>query len=356
MSERHDKDAGMGAPAKGGFLARIRAAGPVEVAWAVVRAGVLLVTLIVALDLVGVLDVFGDQQIEPSSSSRLPGEYLYLDDERVDAYLGQLRGGLSPTEQRSVSLTEGREAQLGLEQVVQVGGKVERKEVIERTVSSRAADRFFVLESELEARFTQVDDVGLRFKSILAPGEGCKEIASLETIKEGQILRILGANLRVPTYALALAKVAHADQFLAPHQKEVPSQRLAQLARESQPGLKRLVDSLGADPQLPLRLQIKAKGGCQVFMPARYSKVIDAPSMLTGPITIVGKVVRRLTKRETNYFDVDTAVRYERALKRSAPRVRRMLGLGGVGIRDVVNSSATVHYPGLVLLPLAMYK
>jgi hypothetical protein len=36
--------------------------------------------------------------------------------------------------------------------------------------------------------------------------------------------------------------------------------------------------------------------------------------------------------------------------------VRRMLGLGGVGIRDVVNSSATVHYPGLVLLPLAMYK
>jgi hypothetical protein len=33
-----------------------------------------------------------------------------------------------------------------------------------------------------------------------------------------------------------------------------------------------------------------------------------------------------------------------------------MLGLDEVGVRNVVNSSATVHYPGLVLLPLAMYK
>jgi len=352
MSERHHEEA----PEKGGFISRLRSARPLDVAGAIVKAVVVLVTLVVALDLVGVLDVFEDEQLEPSTVARLPGEYLYLDDERVDAYLGQLRGGLSPTEQRSISLTESRDAQLGLEQVVQIGGNVERKEVIERTVSSGAADRFYVLESELEARFTEADDVGLRFKSVLAPGEGCEEIARLETIKEGQILRILGANLRVPTYALALAKIAHADQFLAPGQAEVPRQRLTQLARDSQPGLKRLVDSLGPDPQLPLRLQIKARGGCQVFMPARYSKVIDAPSMLTGPVTIVGKVVRRLTRKESTYFDVDTAVRYERALRRSAPGVRRMLGLDEVGVRNVVNSSATVHYPGLVLLPLAMYK
>ena len=91
-------------------------------------------------------------------------------------------------------------------------------------------------------------------------------------------------------------------------------------------------------------------------MPAQYSKVIDAPSMLTGPITIVGKVVRRLTQLEETYFDVDTAVRWERALKQSPPRVRRLLHLDEVGIRKVVTSSATVSYPGLVLLPLAIYK
>ncbi len=351
MSEQHDKDAD--APVRGGFIARMRAAGPLEIAWAVVRAGVLLVSLIVALDLVGVLNVFGDEQIEPSSSSRLPEEFLYLDDERVDAYLGQLRGGLSPTEQRSLSLTKKIDARLGAEPVVQVGGTTEKTESIERTVFLRAADRFFQLESELEDRYTDVG-VGLEFMSIEARSTACPEIERLERIKEGQILRILGANLRVPTYALALAKVAHADQFHTDYQEEVSPQDLAQFAREGQRGLKRFVKSLGADPQLPFWVQ--PRKGCEVFMPARYSKVNDAPSMLTGPVTIVGKVVRRLTRRERTYFDVDTAVRWVRALKESAPGVRRTLGLTRRGIRQMVNSTATVEYPGLVLLPLAIYK
>jgi hypothetical protein len=351
MSEQHDEDAG--ARVKGGFIARMRAAGPVEVAWAVVRAGVLLVSLIVALDLVGVLDVFGDEQIEPSSSSRLPEEFLYLDDERVDAYLGQLRGGLSPTEQRSLRLTKKIDARLGVEPVVQVGGTAEKTESIERTVFLRAADRFFQLESELEARYTHVD-VGLEFKEIEARSNACPEIKKLLRIKEGQILRILGANLRVPAYALALAKVAHADQFHTDYQKKVSNKTFARLAQEGQRGLKRYVKSLGDDPQLPF--WIKPKGRCEVFMPARYSKVNDAPSMLTGPVTIVGKVVRRLTKGEQTYFDVDTAVRWERALRESTPGVRRTLGLNRRWLRQMVNSTATVHYPGLVVLPLAIYK
>jgi hypothetical protein len=357
MSERHDKDAGEVPSGKDGFIARAR---PGDVARMVGWAAVGVVWLIVVLDLAGVLDVFGDEQIEPSAGSRVPGEYLYLDDERVDAYLGQLRGGLSLNEQRSISLTERHQAQAGLDQVVQIGASSERQETIDRTVESNAADRFFMLESELEARFTQGDEVGPRFKSILARRDACPEMRRLAEIKEGQILRIFGANLLVPTYALALAKVAHADQFRAEDQHEVPGKRLALLAREGQRGLKQLVESLGADPLLPFRLQIhpkQPKKGCQVFMPAQYSKVIDAPSMLTGPVTIVGKVVRRLTQQERTYFDVDTAIRWERALRRSTPRVRRLLGLDEVGmIRKAVNSSATVGYPGLVLLPLAIYK
>jgi hypothetical protein len=190
--------------------------------------------------------------------------------------------------------------------------------------------------------------------SIEARSTACPEIEGLERIKEGQILRILGANLRVPTYALALAKVAHADQFHTDYQKKVLPRRLAQFAREGQRGLKRFVKSLGPDPQLPFWIQ--PRKGCEVFMPARYSKVNDAPSMLTGPVTIVGKVVRRLTRSERKYFDVDTAVRWVRALKESPPGVRRTLGLNRGGIRQMVNSTATVEYPGLVLLPLAIYK
>ena len=361
MSERHDEDAGEVARGKDGFIARVRSARPVDVAKTVAWALGALVGLIVVLDLFGVLDIFGNEQIEPSPASRLPAEFLYLDDERVDAYLGQLRGGLSPTEQRSIRLTKRHQAEAGLDKVVQLGGSTEQEELINRSVETNAADRFFLLESELAARFTDVDDVRLRFKSIVAPRDACTEIRRLKEIKEGQILRVLGANLRVPTYALALAKVAHADQFRPPGQDEVMPRQLARLALEGQRGLKRLVKSksLGADPRLPFWLQIhpnRPKKGCEVFMPAQYSKVIDAPSMLTGPVTIVGKVVRRLTKLEGTYVDVDTEVRWESALRRSGPRVRRLLGLDEVGIRTVVHNSATVKYPGLVLLPLAIYK
>jgi hypothetical protein len=339
MQERRDEDAGR----------------PGQVLWKVLQAAVLVVTLLVALDIIGVLDVFGDEELEPRSSAKLPGEYLYLDEERVDAYLGQLRGGLSSTEQQSVSLTEDRNATVGVDPV-QIGASVERKEVRERTVSPRAADRFFELESELESRFAHADDPDVRFMEMEAAENACGEIKRLVNIKEGQILRITGANLRVPTYALALAKVAHADQFLHPEQERVRSKRLTRLALESQPGLKRFVDRLGADPLLPFRLKIRRKPHCEVFMPARYLAVKDAPSLLTGPVTIVGKVVRRLTRKEKTYFDVDTAVRYERALEQSGPGVMRTLGLDELGVREVVNNSATIRYPGLVLLPLAIYK
>jgi hypothetical protein len=339
MQERHDEDA----------------AGPAEVAWKVLQAAVLVVTLVVALDIIGVLDVFGDEELEPRSSSKLPGEYLYLDEERVDAYLGQLQGGLSATERQSVSRTEDRNATVGVDPV-QIGASVQRKEVTERTVSSQAADRFFELESELESRFADANSPYVRFMQMEAAKNACAEIKRLVNIKEGQILRITGANLRVPTYALALAKVAHADQFLHPQQDPVPSERLTRLALESQPGLKRFVDRLGADPLLPFRLKIRRRPHCEVFMPARYLAVNDAPSLLTGPVTIVGKVVRRLTKKEKTYFDVDTAVRYERALEDSGRGVKRTLGLHELGVREVVNNSATIRYPGLVLLPLAIYK
>jgi hypothetical protein len=353
LSERPHQEPDPPDRAERGLIARLRALRPRDALY----GGVALVGLILFLDVVGVLDVSRDEQLEPSSGVRLPGEYLYLDDERVDAYLGQLRGGLSPTEQRSISLTQSREGQLGVEQVVQVGGNVERKEVIERTVSSQAADRFYILETELAARFADPEAFGPQFRRLEAKPPGCAEITRLETIKEGQILRITGAQLLVPTYALALARVAHADQFLGPGQEPLSPVRLSRFAGESQPALKELVDRLGPDPRVPFRLWIRRRQGpCQVFMPVRYSKLIDAPSLLTGPMTVVGKIVRRLTKIEPEYFDVDTAVRYTRALNGAPVGVKRALGLDTAGIRKVVNSSATVTYPGLVVLPLAMYK
>jgi hypothetical protein len=80
----------------------------------------------------------------------------------------------------------------------------------------------------------------------------------------------------------------------------------------------------------------------------------EAQSLLTGSITIVGKVVRRLTKGSSpRYFDVEPAVIYARAARNADEAVKVTLGLDR---GRVVNASAIVDYPGLVVLPLAMYK
>ena len=115
--------------------------------------------------------------------------------------------------------------------------------------------------------------------------------------------------------------------------------------------------SFGADPRLPFRLEIGHSGRlCTIFMPARYSKLVESPSLLTGRVTVVGKVVRSLTGESKIYFDVETAARYGRAVVRAEPAVKDVLALRGVAAREVVHASARVSSPALVILPIAIYK
>jgi hypothetical protein len=326
------------------------------------QAGLALAAIAVflfLLDFLGIFEGFGEDD-EPESlvtpaGHRLPGEHLYLDDERVDAYLGQLRGGLAASERQQVSVSRSRNAELALQQVVQVGASIEEQQLVERTVSSRAADRFYLLEAELMSRFGQSENVGFRFRRVRSNAEGCRQIKRDVVIKPGQIIRITGAHLRVPTYALALAKVAHAAQFLASHQGDrVSPEALSVLAEERQGSLQRFVKDFGTDPRLPFRIEVGSD--CTIFLPARYSKLVDAPSLLTGHVTVVGKVVRTLAGQDKTYFDVETAARYGAAVQDADPAVQRVLGFAGADSREIVNESARVGAPALVVLPLAVYK
>jgi hypothetical protein len=89
-------------------------------------------TAIVLVDFFG-LDPFDNE----GRATRLPAEYLYLDDERVDAYLGQLHGGVALSEQRSRSVTRSRQARASASQVVQVGGSVQQQEASSRRCRPR---------------------------------------------------------------------------------------------------------------------------------------------------------------------------------------------------------------------------
>ncbi|MDQ3728824.1 MAG: hypothetical protein M3355_04485, partial [Actinomycetota bacterium] len=110
--------------------------------------GVVVTTVltIVLLDLIGVINAFdGGERDQQAGSDRLPQEYLYLDDERAEAYLGQLKGGLAATETRSKNAALVREAKL-TGQVVQVGATLKQEETLTETASPKAADRLYQLE------------------------------------------------------------------------------------------------------------------------------------------------------------------------------------------------------------------
>jgi hypothetical protein len=92
---------------------------------------------------------------------------------------------------------------------------------------------------------------------------------------------------------------------------------------------------------------------------AQYSKLTRAPSLLTGRVTVVGKVVRVLSDRSDGtdrYFDVEGAVTYGRAVRRAAQPVRQALRLRGAVGRDAVRQASMVQYAGLVVLPIAIFK
>jgi hypothetical protein len=93
-----------------------------------------------------------------------------------------------------------------------------------------------------------------------------------------------------------------------------------------------------------------------VFLPGRYSSLVDAPSLLTGRVTILGKVIRKVDGKEPTYYDAETAVTYERAVKGARRGVRRILAVPKGTGREVVQASATASPPALVVVPVVIYK
>jgi hypothetical protein len=322
---------------------------------AVVAAAATIIVLDTLVGEISVLDGGGPGAVQ----DRLPHEYLYLDSERVDAYLGQLQGGLASTEKRTESATQRLEAGLGAEGVAQVGATAEQQRTTEQTVSLQAADRYFRLEGLLhDPAFVE------RFSKLYLEGSYRTFEQGLGSVDEGEFVRLRGAQLQLPTYTLALEKVAHAKQFLSEQQQNreraVSRRELSSLAIRAPRQLRRFVRSFGANPRLPFRLELVPDEpdaeAFAIFLPVRYSDLVNAPSLLTGRITVVAKVVRVLDEDDVPYYDVESAVTYERALRNTTRQVRSTLALGSNIRRAVVDESATVGYPGLVLLPVAMYK
>ncbi len=91
-----------------------------------------------------------------------PAEFLYLDSGRVIAYLAQLDHGVFSSETLTEELSNSANGKVGIENAVEFGAEISRKNSLSRSVTPTAAANFFELLSDLEGLHDGVTQIGLR--------------------------------------------------------------------------------------------------------------------------------------------------------------------------------------------------
>jgi hypothetical protein len=316
----------------------------------------------------------GSSSNEPNAISEAdtpPAEYLYLDSERVFAYLGQLLGGLSASQTRSSSIEDALTADLKGGSLAELSRSQKRLQAIQEVVTPTAADRFYrllVVLREGKSKRPSAREADWLFTLDGHPTRKVFDrfLKRLEKIHEGDFVRIVDAHLVLPPFAAFLPKTRYATPYTPPG---VPTPRyFGRLL--NRPGgakvLKRYRDLLGANPTLPFVLPIRGRVKLTVFVPVRYEALFDNPRLLSGNLTVVGKVIfkdprlpgeqpcRRLVHR-CDYVDRQTIASYGSALAKGPALVREVLGVEGRSV-DTVRAFVRFGVPVIVVLPIAIYQ
>jgi hypothetical protein len=143
-----------------------------------------------------------------------------------------------------------------------------------------------------------------------------------------------------------------------------------------QPAIDAYKRSLGANPRLPFIVPTLAAEpktqphGVNFFVPVRYRWLAAEPSLLSGSLTVVGKVTyrdlrvpdrticgRRLDAEATpQYFDQQTLLAFGPALQAAPDQLLATVGIERQTLLPAVRASVTLPAPMMVVVPLAIYQ
>jgi hypothetical protein len=305
-----------------------------------------------------------------------PGEYLYLDTQRVLAYLGQSKGGLTEKEKRVESTVASQSATLKSSLLGDIGASAEHASSVETVVTPAATDRFFTLLIELRRdhgrdglRHTWLHEVDA---AITKKNSIDKVRAKLTRLQEGDFIRISNGNLYLPPYAAVVPKARYAASYLPGGIVQPPRPLYAPITRRERRDVVAYLKRLGPDPSLPFVLPTLSatREDSQVvrfFVPTRYTGLLDNARLLAGTVTVVGKVVYKdprlpgdpdcgVTRVRCSYFDRQTLATFAPALQKAPNSVLESLDLERADIIRSVRDSVTFDVPVVVVLPVAIYQ
>lgn len=307
-----------------------------------------------------------------------PPEYAYLDNPRVLAYLAQIEGGLSTSEKRTRQVATGGTGGVAAGGV-SVGASRSREEFVEQVVTPTATTRFYRLLDRLRAKSY--------LRELDAAARPADLASALGPVAEGEFVRISRCRLWTPTYATMLrqiragrAKPDARDVFGgvgSAQQRLTDAEAAAEaagsnarsavgggtyllppaLVRQWPAAARRYAKAVAADPRTAFA---SCRGrpsprphGIDLLVPMPLGSLAGADELLAGPVTIVGKVVRRVRTKDDVYVDAPALAGYGRGVDDLDAVVGEAVetSLGTELATDV-----TVLPPGAVVLPIAIYK
>jgi hypothetical protein len=309
-----------------------------------------------------------------------PPEYVYLDNARVLAYLSQIEGGLSASEKRTrrVSATRNAGASAG---GVEAGGSAESESFVEATVTPTATTSFYRLLDRL-------GDKGY-LAELDASAPPAVFARALGAAAEGSFVRIANCRLRLPTYvqmeqvidetpgpitafaAKLTATHGTEQEYLAKEQARVQAEIEAGKTQVGMVGMgtygltaaderrltlaaKRFAAAIPPTARVPLSTcagRVLQRRRPDLLFPVTLDGLTDERSLLAGPVTLVGKVVRQVRKPEDAYVDRKALAAYSQPVGAIDDALADDEPMG-----DELSGDVAVLPPGGVILPVAIYK
>jgi hypothetical protein len=339
-----------------------------------------------------IYDIFHSQsRNEVVAPDTPPGEYIYLDRDRVHSYLSQIVDGLADSEKRTLAETEDLSAEIKAG-AAGLGGKRSQSSSFEAQIRPTPADRFYLLLRLLRdgtSKQENGDSAPWLFDLHANAADGQRGYDAACQIREGDFVRIHEAHLLLSPYAAVLPKATYAvlNRRTPTGSVAQPDQKLfAPHNRAQKRAIRRYQRLLGRDPRLPFVVRTTwavphaaPSTRMTFFIPARYSSLRNEPSLISGTLTVVGKVVyRNLSRRVAGskgdridcgdvpdlpnvpktYLDRQTVATFVPALNiNTAPKFvfdNLRFKVGSV-VKDVT-ANMTVTPPLMVVVPIAMFQ
>ena len=312
-----------------------------------------------------------------------PPEYAYLDNGRVVVYLGQIEGGMSSSEKRTRSVKDTRTGGVAVGGV-ELGGSSASDQAVEETVTPTATSLFYRLLDRL-------GDKGY-LRELDASSSPNAFARALAVVPEGFFVRIAGCRIRVPTYIQMREIIADSGNTITADkawltaldgtEEERIAAQVAEQSGKSGPQImvgegtyrltdkqesqlklasKRYVRAIAANPPVPLAScagkLLATPRKPDLLFPVLLDGLTKERSLLAGPVTIVGKVVRQVRRPADVYVDRGASAAYANAVADMDGQLADVgFDVQGGVLSDELSADVTVFPPGAIILPIAIYK